>query len=47
MLIITFLTYLLVGVAIAEKAKPEKDAHYFGVMVGWPFVILYRLIHND
>ncbi len=47
MILITILTYLLVGVAIAERAKPESDIHYFGVMVGWPFVILYRIIHND
>ena len=46
MFLVTALTYLLVGVAIAEKLKPEKDTHYFGVMVAWPFVILYRLIHN-
>ena len=46
MFLVGVLTYFLVGVAIAERAKPEKDTHYFGIMVGWPFVVLYCLIHN-
>lgn len=44
--LVFLITWVLIGIAIAEKAGLDEDWKYSAFMLGWPLVLFYRAIHN-